>query len=83
MIKLFTVKDKAADVTNAPFPMQTKRDAIEAIRQLVNDPTTTIGKHPEDFELHYLGEYDEREMVALNWTPEFVINAKELKIQLD
>ena len=58
MIKLFTVKDKASGTTNHPFPMATHRDAIDGLRSVANDEKTTIGKHAEDFDLYYLGEYN-------------------------
>lgn len=79
MIKLYTVLDKQSKTTNQPFPMQTNRDAIEGLRQVVQDENTTISKHPDDFDLYYLGEYDEREMQFIISSPEKVISASELK----
>lgn len=79
MIKLYTILDKASKTTNQPFPMQTDRDAITGLRDVVNDKNTTIHKHPEDFELYRLGEYDPRSMkFSLIDNPELVIAASEL-----
>lgn len=79
MIKLFAVKDVESNTTQHPFPMATRRDAIDGLRQVVNDPSSIISKHPEDFQLYYLGEYNERSLEIDTWSPEFVISAKELK----
>lgn len=80
MIKLFAVKDKASNTTNDPFPCPTNRDAIEGLRQVVNDGKTTIAKHPEDFDLYNLGEYNPRTMdFVINSKPEFIISATELQ----
>jgi hypothetical protein len=79
MIKLYAVKDIAAGTTNQPFSFQTDRDAIEGLRAVANDENSTIGKHPEDFELYHLGEYDMRSMeFDLLDKPILVIGAKEL-----
>ncbi len=79
MIKLFTIKDTESNTTNHPFPMATKRDAVDALKQVVNDAKSTISNHPEDFQLYSLGEYDPRTMTILNWEPEYIISASELK----
>mgnify|MGYP000694381641 CR=1 FL=1 len=79
MIKLFAIKDVESNTTQHPFPMATKRDAIDGLRQVVNDPKTTISNHPNDFQLYYLGEYNERAMDIDTWEPEFIISASELK----
>lgn len=78
MIKLFTILDKASSTTNHPFPMPTQRDAIQALRDVVNDPNTTIHKHAEDFVLYELCEYDEREMKFGLCDPKLIISANEL-----
>ena len=80
MIKLYVVKDKASNTTNDPFHCLTDRDAVEGFKQVVNDEKTTICRHPEDFDLYYLGDYDPRSMdFSLIDTPKFLISASELK----
>ena len=80
MIKLYAIKDKASSTTQAPFPVQCDRDAVDGFKALVNDNKTSIGKHPEDFELYHLGEYNPRLMAfSLNNDPKFIISAQELK----
>lgn len=80
MIRLYAIKDKESKTTQAPFPVQCNRDAIDGFKALVNDEGTSIGKHPQDFELYHLGEYDPRSMAfSLNDDPKFIIGASELK----
>lgn len=79
MIKLYAIHDKQSNTTQHPFPMATNRDAIDGLRQLANDDKTLIGKHPDDFILYYLGEYDERQMqFNIEDDPELIIGANEL-----
>ena len=81
MIKLYAVKDIQAGTTASPFSFQTNRDAIDGLRQVANDESTSIGKHPADFELYLLGEYDPREMMFDLQKPELIIGAAELVVK--
>lgn len=56
-----------------PFPPLYLRNRGEAIRMfgdLANDKTIAIGKHPEDYCLFELGEYDEEHSLFQNTPPE-------------
>lgn len=79
MIQLYAVKDLASKTTQHPFPMECKRDAIDGLRRLANDSSTTIYNHPNDFELWYLGEYDQRNM-EFHIDPSRIITAAELQV---
>lgn len=79
MIKLYAVKDKASNTTANPFSFSNDRDAVDGLRQVAKDEKTSIGKHPEDFDLYFLGDYDPREMKIIPLDqPKLIIGAAEL-----
>jgi hypothetical protein len=65
MQKMFTIRDRESQTHSyQPYFWPTERDAKEALRDLASDKSTTIGKHPHDFQLVLIGEYNPREGVA-------------------
>jgi len=60
-LKILVVRDIKADVYGQPFYSATKGAAVRNFGdQCQNgDPNNMLTKHPEDFELYYLGEYDD------------------------
>jgi hypothetical protein len=79
MIKMFVIRDLESQ-THSPAPLgfNSIRDAKEALRDLANDEKTTIGKHPSDFRLIQIGEYDPREGIMLPQDHVYVCWANEL-----
>lgn len=60
ILKAFSVRDSKAEVFNTPFFQKTHGEAERSFRELVRDPKTMPGKYPEDYDLYYLGEYDDQ-----------------------
>lgn len=56
--KVFTVYDSKAEIYMPTFLFGNRGEAIRAFADTVNDVTTQLGKHPEDFTLFEVGEYD-------------------------
>lgn len=59
MAKIFAVFDVKADAYRSLFVMNTKAQAIRAFSDLAHDSGTDVGKHPEDYRLVVLAEFDE------------------------
>jgi hypothetical protein len=60
MIKqVFTVYDEKSNAYLQPFFLDTKGQAIRAITDCVNDIGHAFGRHPSDYTLFHLGEYDD------------------------
>jgi len=59
--KICVVRDRALDSFGTPIFVASKGQAIRSFADEVNraDPNNSLNKHPEDFELFYLGEYDD------------------------
>ena len=59
ILKIFSIYDSKAEAYNSPFYMQTQSLAIRAFTDEANNLDSQIGKHPADFTLFYMGEYDD------------------------
>nr|QJB21695.1 MAG: nonstructural protein [Microvirus sp.] len=56
---MFSVYDKKTASFSPPFNMKHKNEAIRQWHTVVSDPGTKYGKHPEDFDLYEIGNFDE------------------------
>lgn len=57
--KVFSVYDSKAEAFMAPFCMSTKGQATRAFTDLASDSKSNVAKHPMDFALFMLGEFDD------------------------
>lgn len=58
-LKMFAIFDTKAGCYSTPFFMQNKGLAIRAMQDMAMDNRTVINKHPADFVLFLLGEFDD------------------------
>jgi len=58
IIKVFSIYDSNAEVFLPPFYFQNKGEAIRVFSDTVQDSSTQLCKHPEDFTLFMLGDFD-------------------------
>jgi len=76
--KVFAIFDVKAKSYGQPFFVPHNGIALRMFSDLVVDDKSSISKHPEDYKLYYLGEYDD---VAGNFTsvptPDFLANASD------
>lgn len=80
--KMFSVFDMKAAVYSAPFFMPREEMAIRAFADGVNDgrdPNNNWAKHPEDFSLFYIGEFDDELAVATSVNPRPLVSAAAVK----
>lgn len=56
---VFTVFDSKAKLHLTPFFLRSIAEAVRAFGDLANDKEHAFGKHPEDYLLVNIGEYDE------------------------
>lgn len=57
--KVFTIYDSKVESYMSPFMAPTAGHALRMFADTVNDDKTTLNKHPEDFTLFEIGEYDD------------------------
>lgn len=65
-LKVFAIFDSAVKTYARPFLMQSAPQALRAFADLANDPNTEVHKHPQDYALFELAEYDEERGVYEN-----------------
>lgn len=59
MLKVFSLLDQKTGIFSPPFFMVHQAQAMRAVVELGCDPNTTVGRHPADFALCCLGEFDD------------------------
>lgn len=82
MMKVFTIRDSKAECYYQPFFKRSHGEAERDFTALVRDPKSSISQFPDDFDLYYLGEYDDQNgTFAPLDTPQHVLKAINVKPQ--
>lgn len=79
---IVSVKDTAAQAFGRPIFVPAVAVAIRSFRDEVNrkDSSDDLSKHPEDFELYAVGEFDDATgIITIEETPRLLARAKDLK----
>lgn len=66
-LNAYSLFDNKALQYHPPFFSSTDGAAIRSISDLVADPNTTVGRHPSDYVLYFVGSYDDQNAL---FTPE-------------
>ncbi|QXP08410.1 MAG: nonstructural protein [Arizlama microvirus] len=78
-LKIYSIRDAKTEVFNPPFFNQTHGEAERNFKDLVNDTKTKPGLHPEDYDLYYIGDYDDNTgKVDPLSTPQHIVKAVQL-----
>jgi len=79
-LKLFSIRDQKGEIYNTPFFQKTHGEAERNFSQLVNDSKSTVSQFPEDFDLYFIGSYDDQtgKLNSLD-TPQHVVKAITIK----
>lgn len=56
--KLFAIRDDKAEAYMAPIQFVTRGQAVRWFSDLMHDSNQELSKHPEDYKLMWLGDYD-------------------------
>lgn len=80
-LRIYSVRDAKAELFNQPFFKNTHGEAERAFRELRQDPKSFINKYPDDFDLYYVGTYDDQtgKIDALD-TPQHIAKAIQLTV---
>lgn len=73
MTKVFAIYDHKAKFFGAPFVMQQVGLAVRAFNDLVNEPGTSVSKHPADFSLFEVGSYDDSTAAMTSLVPHVLL----------
>ena len=70
ILKAFSIYDSKAESYNNPIFVPAMGQATRMFYDQVNDETSPFNKHPEDYTLFYIGEFDMDKGIFLpNETP--------------
>lgn len=58
-LKVYSVRDSKGGIYHPPMFLRSHGEAERAFNQVAKDTTKQIGQYPEDYDLFYLGEYDD------------------------
>jgi hypothetical protein len=80
-LKVYAVRDIATDQYGTPMFLVTRAQAIRSFADEVNreDKENLLNRHPKDYELAELGEYDTTTGLITAKPPEQIITASECK----
>lgn len=59
-MNIYTVRDSKLEAYLAPFFAVNDALAIRMMEDTAADPQTSFSKHPEDFQIFFIGVYDEK-----------------------
>lgn len=57
--KMYSIRDAKGEVFNPPWVALTNGEAERNFTQLVRDPQSQISRFPEDYDLYFVGEFDD------------------------
>ena len=60
IIRAYSVYDRKALTYNPPFHAPTDGAAIRIVADAANDQNTSLGRHPNDYVLFFVGTYDDQ-----------------------
>lgn len=59
-MQLFAIRDNKVEAYNSPFTAANYQVAIRMVTDTASDTNTMFNRHPEDFEIYHIGEFDEK-----------------------
>lgn len=60
ILRAYSIYDRKALQYHPPFYASTDASAVRSLADLANDNQTTVGRHPADYVLYHIGEYDDQ-----------------------
>lgn len=78
-LRLFAIYDKALAAYGSIMTYTAKGQATRQFTDEVNKPDSELNKHPEDYALYYLGEYDNETSQISYEPPICVAQASDVK----
>ena len=74
-VNVFSVRDQKANGFLQPFYLPNESVAYRAMYDCLSDPEHQFTKHPEDYSLYHLGEFDfETGKFTTHDTPEHIVS---------
>lgn len=81
ILQIYSVRDDAIGAFMNPFYTRSRGEALRSFQDAVNDPKSTFNSHVTDYNLYYLGEYDDNTGIFTPVPPDHVISANNVKMK--
>jgi len=80
--KVYSIRDQKVQIFNQPFMAHTHGEAERNFQRLVKDDKSMLNQFPEDYDLYYLGTYDDHTGIHSSLdTPQHIQKAVTFKEQ--
>lgn len=80
ILKAYSVRDAKSEIFGPPFYKHMHGEAERDFQTLVNDEKSTVFNFPEDYDLYYLGDYDNNKGLFKSLdTPQHMVKAVQLR----
>jgi len=77
-LNIFSIYDEKSQAYNSPFFQSAVGQALRSFCDLAKDDKTTISRHPEDYSLYHIGEFDDSTSKIISYNePRFLARATE------
>lgn len=75
-LKIYSIRDSKGEHFKPPFYKHTHGEAERDFTTLCRDEKSTVSQYPDDFDLYYLGIYDDQTgKIASLDTPQHIVKA--------
>ncbi len=82
ILNIYSIYDEKATVYQNLITFNTNGQALRVLADIVQDPKTTINKHPSDYKLYRLGSVDDNSGVITPLpVPELIGNAIDYVVE--
>jgi hypothetical protein len=78
IVKAYSFLDQKLGIFSMPFFCHMEGQAIRIASELATDVNTTVGRHPEDFSLYLVGEFNDNTGILAVVGPTAVTNIVSL-----
>lgn len=82
LVNMYAVYDKVAEIFMPAFSCENHAKAIQGFADATNDPRGVIIKHPSEYELYFLGTYNQRTGKTENNIQYLAVAKELLKVQV-
>lgn len=83
LINMYAVYDKVAEIFMPAFSCENHAKAIQGFSDVANDPKGVVIKHPSDYELYFLGSFDQSTGETINTIQHLAVAKELLKVQIN
>lgn len=76
-MKIYAIKDIAIEAFGQPIFVRAQGQAVRSFMDECKNPESQLNKYPNDYELYYIGEYQDETGTIMGVTPERINRATD------